>query len=65
MSDRDWQEEQRIVLGRLFDSVFRRREASEEKLGDDIHWLGTVNKNLRMTIEPVPQPTRNIADIKA
>jgi hypothetical protein len=46
MSDRDWQEEQRIVLGRLFDSVFRRREASEEQLGDDIHWLGTVNKNL-------------------
>jgi hypothetical protein len=64
MSDRDWQEEQRIALGRLLDSVFRRREASEEKLGDDIHWLGTVNKNLE-AIEPVPQPTRNIADIKA
>ena len=46
MSERDWEEEQRSVLARLFDSIFGRREASEEEIGNYIHWLGTVNKNL-------------------
>jgi len=46
MSESDWEEEQRSVLSRLFDSVFRRRKASEDEIGDDIHWLGTVNKHL-------------------
>jgi len=46
MSERDWEEEQRSVLSRLFNSVFGRRAASEEEIGDNIHWLGTVNKHL-------------------
>ncbi|MCJ9705960.1 MULTISPECIES: hypothetical protein [Bradyrhizobium] len=47
MSERDWEEEKRTVLGRLFDAAFGRREASEEEMGQDIHWLGTVNRHLR------------------
>ncbi|MGY3080333.1 hypothetical protein ACVWZZ_006741 [Bradyrhizobium sp. LM6.10] len=47
MSERDWEEEKRTVLGRLFDAAFGRREASEEEMGQDIHWLGTVNRRLR------------------
>jgi hypothetical protein len=47
MSERDWKEEKRTVLGRLFDAAFGRREASEEEMGRDIHWLGTVNKHLK------------------
>ena len=31
MSERNWKEEQRSVLTRLFDSVFERREASEDQ----------------------------------
>jgi hypothetical protein len=46
MSERDWNEEKRIVLGRLFDATFGRREASEEEMGRNINWLGTVNKRL-------------------
>jgi hypothetical protein len=46
MSERDWAEEKRTVLGRLFDAAFGRREATEEEMGKDIHWLGTVNKHL-------------------
>jgi hypothetical protein len=46
MSERDWKEEQREVLARLFDSVFGRREASQDEIGRDIHWLGTVKKQL-------------------
>ena len=46
MSDRDWGEEERSVLSRLFDAAFGRREASEEDIGRDIHWLGTVRRNL-------------------
>jgi hypothetical protein len=33
-------------LARLFDAAFGRREATEEEMGRDIHWLGTVNKRL-------------------
>lgn len=47
MSERGWDEEKRTVLGRLFDASFGRREASEEEMGWDIHWLGTVNRHLR------------------
>jgi hypothetical protein len=32
MSERDWEEEQRSVLGQLFDSLFGRREASEDEI---------------------------------
>jgi hypothetical protein len=46
MSERDWKEEKRSVLGRLFDTAFGRRETSEEETRDDVHWLGTVNKHL-------------------
>jgi hypothetical protein len=46
MSERDWKEEQRSVLTRLFDSVFERREASEDQVKHDIQRLGTVNKRL-------------------
>jgi hypothetical protein len=44
MSERDWKEEQRSTLTRLFDSVFERREASADQLERDIHGLGTVKK---------------------
>lgn len=47
MSDRDWKEEERSVLSRLFDAVFGRRESSKEEIGNDIHWLGTVRRNLQ------------------
>jgi hypothetical protein len=46
MSERNWKEEQRSVLTRLFDSVFERREASEDQVKHDIQRLGTVNKHL-------------------
>jgi hypothetical protein len=36
-SERDWEDEKRTVLGRLFDAAFGRREATEEELGSDIH----------------------------
>jgi hypothetical protein len=45
MSERDWEDEKRTVLGRLFDAAFGRGEATEEELGSDIHWLGTVKKH--------------------
>jgi hypothetical protein len=47
MSERDWVEEKRTVLGRLFDAAFGRREALEEEMGRDIHWLGAVNRHIR------------------
>lgn len=50
MGERDWKEEQRTVLNRLFDSVFERREASGDEIGADIHRLGTV-KQLKTTVE--------------
>jgi hypothetical protein len=46
MADRDWEEEKRSVLGRLFSGAFGRRQTSEEEMNSDIHWLGTVNKHL-------------------
>jgi hypothetical protein len=46
MSERNWKEEQRSALTRLFDSVFERREASEDQIKHDIQPLGTVNKRL-------------------
>jgi hypothetical protein len=46
MNERDWKEEQRSVLTRLFESAFKRREVSEDEIGADIHRLGTVNKHL-------------------
>ncbi len=42
--ERNWKEEQKTVLGRLFDACFGRSKASEDEIGRDIHWLGTVNK---------------------
>ncbi|MBV1696832.1 MAG: hypothetical protein KGQ47_00635 [Hyphomicrobiales bacterium] len=44
--DRDWKEEQETVLGRLFNALFGRSNATEEDVHRDIHWLGTVNKHL-------------------
>jgi len=44
--DRDWEEERESVLGRLFDALFGRSNASEYEIGSDIHWLGTVNRHL-------------------
>ena len=46
MSERDWKEEQREVLARLFDAVFGRREASQDEIGRDIRWLGTAKEQL-------------------
>jgi hypothetical protein len=46
MSERDWNEEKRSVLGRLFDAAFGRRETSEDETRAAIHWLGTVNRHL-------------------
>jgi hypothetical protein len=39
MSERHWEEEQRSVLGRLLDFIFGRRDASEEKIDNEIRWL--------------------------
>jgi hypothetical protein len=39
MTQRHWEEEQRGVLGRLFDSIFGRREASEDKIDNEIRRL--------------------------
>jgi hypothetical protein len=54
MSERDWKDEKRDVLTRLFDAVFERREASEEQIESDIRWLGTVNKRLQRDDEQRP-----------
>ena len=47
MSERDWKEEPRDVLTRLFEAAFERREVSEKEVKSDIHWLGTVNNRLQ------------------
>jgi hypothetical protein len=47
MSERDWKDEQRDVLKRLFEAAFKRRVTSEEETSSNIHWLGTVNKRLQ------------------
>jgi hypothetical protein len=47
MSERDWEEEQRSVLGRLLDSIFGRREAPEEKIDNEIRWLRTLQLESR------------------
>jgi hypothetical protein len=44
--ERDWKEEQRDVLTRLFDAVFERREAPGQQKEADIRWLDTVNRRL-------------------
>lgn len=46
MSERDWEEEKRSVLAKLFDAAFGRREATDDEMGRDIHWLGTVNRRI-------------------
>jgi hypothetical protein len=46
MSDRDWKEEQRKVLYRLFETAFKRREAIDDEIRPDICRPGTVNKHL-------------------
>ena len=46
MSERNWKEQQRSVLTRLFDSVFERREASEDQVKHDNQPLSTMNKRL-------------------
>jgi hypothetical protein len=46
MDERDWKEEQRSVLARLFDTAFKRREAPEHEMEADIHRLDTVNEHL-------------------
>jgi hypothetical protein len=44
MTERDWKDEQRDVLTRLFDAAFERRETPEEDTRADIHGLCTVDK---------------------
>jgi hypothetical protein len=46
MDERDWKEEQRSVLARLFDTAFKRRDAPEHEMEADIHRLGGVTENL-------------------
>jgi hypothetical protein len=46
MDERDWKEEQRSVLARLFDTAFKRRETPADEIEADIHRLGTVNEHL-------------------
>jgi hypothetical protein len=46
MRERDWKEEQREVLARLFDAAFGRREASQEAMGRDVHGPGTADRRL-------------------
>jgi hypothetical protein len=52
--ERDWKDEQRDVLKRLFEAAFERRAASEEQVESDIRWLGTVNKRLQRDDEQRP-----------
>jgi len=47
MSERDWKEEQRDALTRLFEAAFERREVPEKEVNSDVHWLGTVNNRLQ------------------
>jgi hypothetical protein len=47
MGERDWKDEQRSVLIRLFDSAFNRREASDDEIEADILRLGASNKRLK------------------
>jgi hypothetical protein len=42
MSERHWEEEQRSVLGRLLDFIFGRRDASEERIDNEMRWLNTL-----------------------
>jgi hypothetical protein len=48
MSERHWEEEQRSVLGRFFDSIFGRNEmpVPEDKIDKEMRWLRTLNKRL-------------------
>jgi len=56
MTERDWKDEQRDVLTRLFDAAFERREPSEEETTADIHGFGTVDKP--QALPPVRPITR-------
>jgi hypothetical protein len=47
MSERHWEEEQRSVLGRLLDFIFGRRDASEEKIDNEMRWLNTLQLESR------------------
>lgn len=47
MNERDWKEEQRDILTRLFEAVFERRQSTEEEIKSDIHCLGTVKRRLQ------------------
>ena len=46
MGDRDWKDEQRSVLIRLFDSAFNRGKASDEEIEADIHRLAAASRRL-------------------
>jgi hypothetical protein len=46
MSERHWEEEQRSILGRLFDSFSGRRGAAEDKIDNELRWLDTLKKHL-------------------
>ena len=47
MNERDWKEEQRDILTRLFEAVFERRQSTEEEIKSDIHCFGTVKRRLQ------------------
>jgi hypothetical protein len=53
MNDRDWKDEQRKVLYRMFETAFKRCEASSDEIGADIRLLGTVEKHSGDKIEGV------------
>lgn len=46
MADRDWKDEQRSVLIRLFNSAFNRGKASDEVIEADIHRMAAASRRL-------------------
>jgi len=59
MSERHWEEEQRSVLGRLLDFIFGRRDASEEKIDNEIRWLHALQLASRQD-QTVTSPLRGV-----
>ena len=60
MDERDWKDEQRSVLIRLFDSAFSRGKASDEVIEADIHRMAAASRNIL-----VVKLTRAILDSKS
>jgi hypothetical protein len=62
VSERHWEEEQRSVLGRLLDSIFGRREASEQKIDNEIRWLRTLQLKSRQDQPDDESAARSVAN---